>query len=83
MQQTLFEHCPTNTDWVCCSMSQGTSEIQDVLCQYLLHQPLLHQPSIDAVLWHRLRAVNKEFSRVTEMVPPKQLVLEALQFRGA
>ena len=54
-------------------MSHGTSEIQDVLCQYLLQQP-----SLDALLWHRLRAVNKGFFRVTNQVPPTRLRMRIL-----
>ena len=41
------------------------SEFEDVLCKFLLQQP-----SLDALLWHRLRTINRRFSEVAEKVPP-------------
>ena len=41
------------------------SEFEDILCKFLLKQP-----SLDALLWHRLRTMNRRISKVAEKVPP-------------
>ena len=48
------------------------SEFEDVLCKFLLQQP-----SLDALLWHRLRTINRRFSKVAEKVSPTRWDLKA------
>ena len=49
------------------------SEFEDVLCKFLLQQP-----SLDALLWHRLRTVNRRFSKVDKASTSHQVGSEGL-----